>query len=175
MLPHATLPARALFSTRTALLLGFGGVLLLLVVSGLDAVQVLTEVRSRNEGIRREFLTRARQLDHIRSELYLSGTYVRDYILEPDAHAAARNLDSLGLIRQRIADELRSYQQMIRPEQREPFGVLQAELDAYWRSVDPVFHWDNTQRHAAGYEFLRDKGVSPPGRACCRSPTGSPR
>lgn len=151
------LPPSALLSTRTALLLGFGGLLLLLVVSGLDAVQVLSQMRTSNEQIRREFLERARKLDHIRSEVYLSGTYVRDYLLEPDAGAAEHSRTSLNATRQRIESELDGYQKLVRLEQREPFTILERELAAYWRSLDPVFTWDSQHRRASGYEFLRDE------------------
>jgi signal transduction histidine kinase len=146
-----------MFTTRTALLLGFGGLILLLVVSGVDALQVLTQMRSDNEDIRREFLLRTKRLEEIRSAVYLSGTYVRDYLLEPDATVAERHRDSLNAIRTKIESELRSYETLLRPEQRGPFDALRRELEAYWRSVDPVLTWDAERRRQQGYAFLRDQ------------------
>jgi signal transduction histidine kinase len=146
-----------LFSTRTALLLGFGGLLLLLIISGLDAVQVLSQMRSSNERIRREFLERARKLEQIRLGLYLSGTYIRDYLLEPVPETAERHRAILETTRTQITSELLGYEQLLRPEQRKPFRVLQQELDAYWNSLDPVLGWDGQRRKALGYAFLRDE------------------
>ena len=146
-----------LFRTRNTLLLGFGGLLLLLIVSGLDAVQVLTQMRTSNEQVRREFVVRSKQLDEIRSALYLSGTYVRDYLLEPDPSVADRHRASLRTIRDTIESELRSYQVLLRPEQRAPFNILRNELDYYWRSLDPVLAWDAGRRRQDGYAFLRDQ------------------
>lgn len=143
--------------TRTALLLGFGGLILLLVVSGLDSVQVLSQLRTSNEEIRREFLVRTKQLEQIRSAVYLSGTYVRDYLLEPDAAAAEHHRDSLKAIRAQIESELQRYETLLRPEQRGPFQALRNELGAYWRSLDPVLSWDVGQRRSNGYAFLRDE------------------
>lgn len=147
----------AFFSTRTALLLGFGGLLLLLLVLGLDAVQVLSQMRNSNEQIRREFLERARKLEQIRSELYLSGTYIRDYLLEPDPAGADRNRNSFSATRKAIESELGGYEQLLRPEERAPFNVLKRQLQAYWQSLDPVLAWDAPTRRQHGYAFLRDE------------------
>jgi signal transduction histidine kinase len=154
---RAAIARPALFRTRNALLLGFGGLVLLLIISGLDAIQVLTQMRRSNEAIRREFVLRSKRLEKIRSALYLSGTYVRDYLLEPDPAAAERHRTSLNAIRAQIASELGSYQALLRPEQRGPFDVLKTELDSYWRSLDPVVAWDARKRRADGYAFLRDE------------------
>ncbi len=147
----------ALFRTRNALLLGFGGLVLLLVISGLDAIQVLSQMRASNEAIRREFVFRSKQLEQIRSALYLSGTYVRDYLLEPDPSAAEHHKASLKKIREQIATQLNNYQRLLRPEQRGPFDILEAELDSYWHSLDPVLGWDAHRRMAGGYAFVRDE------------------
>ncbi len=159
MVPHSEplIYRRGLFSIRTALLLGFGGLILLLVFSGLDALQVLSQMRSSNERVRREFLVRANKLDEIRSALYLSGTYVRDYLLEPNPKTAERHRASLSSTRQKIDSELLAYQDLLRPEQREPFDVLEKELGAYWASLDPVLGWNAAERQADGYTFLRDE------------------
>ena len=63
---------------------GFGGLLLLLAFAGFDNVARLRQIQHRNDAIRESFLARTRLLDQIRSNLYLSGTYVRDCLLEPD-------------------------------------------------------------------------------------------
>lgn len=143
--------------TRNALLFGFGGLLLLLLVSGLDAVQALAEMRASNQQIRREFVARSKQLEAIRAALYLSGTYVRDYLLEPDPSVADRHRGSLREIRTRIESELRGYEALLRPEQRGPFNILRSELGDYWRSLNPVLAWDAPERRQSGYAFVRDE------------------
>jgi signal transduction histidine kinase len=147
----------AIFSARSALLLGFGSILLLLVISGVDAIQVLGEMQRGNARIRSDYLERARKLDEIRSALYLSGTYIRDYLLEPDSENARRHQSSLKSTKARIEGELAGYETLLRPEQRAPFAGLQRELAAYWRSLDPVLHWTSEQRREGGYAFLRDE------------------
>ena len=51
--------------------------------AGFDAVRVLRSIQSRNDAIRREFLDRNRLLNQIRADVYLSGTYMRDYCSSP--------------------------------------------------------------------------------------------
>lgn len=146
-----------MFTTRNALLLGFGGLVLLLVVSGLDALQVLTQMRDSNAAIRREFVVRTKGLEQIRSGVYLSGTYVRDYLLEPNPAMAERHRESLMSIRAQIDSELRNYEKLLHGDPHEPFNILNHEVREYWRSVEPVLGWNAVERRRDGYAFLRDQ------------------
>ena len=69
-------------SSRVVLMAGFGGLLLLMAFAGVDAIQALEQIQQSNEAMREAFLQRTRVLDRIRADLYVSGTYVRDYLLE---------------------------------------------------------------------------------------------
>ncbi|MBV9611129.1 MAG: hypothetical protein JO091_01600, partial [Acidobacteriaceae bacterium] len=70
--------------TRALLLIGFGGLLLLLAFTSLNALSILQKIQTRNESIRSDYVNRDRILEQLRSDIYLSGTYVRDLLLEPD-------------------------------------------------------------------------------------------
>ena len=85
--PHSSNEAPAesgLRGTRSALLVGFGVLLVLLVLCGLNALAVVRSLQTNNESILRNFLEEQKRLDQVRSAIYLSGTYLRDYLLEPD-------------------------------------------------------------------------------------------
>jgi len=152
-------PRRALLplTARLALIVGFGGLLALLALSGLDALEVLAQIQGRNDAIRRDFVLRSRSLEQIRAMLYLSGTYVRDYLLEPDPGKAAAYRASLADTRRQIDAHLAAYGRLLRADEREPFRVLGQELGAYWQSLDPVLGWGPRQRREQGYSFLRDQ------------------
>jgi hypothetical protein len=75
-------------SARLAFLAGFGALLILMVAMGMDAVLVLG-LHSSDAGMRQRFQRRTRTLEQIRSQIYLSGTYVRDYLLVPEASASS--------------------------------------------------------------------------------------
>jgi signal transduction histidine kinase len=143
-------------TTKVALLAGFGGLLALLAVSGLDAALVLTQIQARNTAIRRAYLERSRSLEQIRAMLYLSGTYVRDYLLEPDAGRAEASRANFAGARRQIEADLTSYGRQLRRDEQEPFQGLREELGGYWRSLDPVLASSPLQRREQGYSFLRD-------------------
>jgi signal transduction histidine kinase len=113
-------------------------------------------MRTGNALVREEFLERSRRIDEIRSAVYLSGTLVRDYLLEPDPLAAERQLVSLRAVRKRMDAELRDYSNLLSANEAQPVASLRNELDAYWRSLDPVLTWTAEQRRLQGYAFLRD-------------------
>jgi hypothetical protein len=74
---------RLLLSTRFALGAGFGGLLVITALAGIYGIRVLQQIRRNDNQIRTQFLLRNHALNDIRSQLHLSGTYVRDYLLEP--------------------------------------------------------------------------------------------
>jgi signal transduction histidine kinase len=153
--PHSSL--LLLRNTRLLLTLGFGGLLLLMSFSGVDAVRVLRSIQGRNEQIRSDFLARNRLLHQIRSDLYLSGTYVRDYLLEPIPTNAEAHRTSLDKVRIDMESALRAYAQIRTPGETAPYGVLTRELQDYWRVLEPVMHWDTDQRKSRSFAFLREE------------------
>jgi len=125
--------------------------------AGFDMVGVLGEIQSRNDQIRADFLARNRSLDQIRSDLYLSGTYIRDYLLEPDPATAEAHRSSLEKARREMDGALQSYRRLLPAEEAPAFSVLERELSEYWRVLDPAMRWSPEQRKGRGYPFLRDE------------------
>lgn len=147
----ATVNSRIILST------GFGGLLFLMGYTGVDAVQNLNRIRNSDNAIRGEFLARNKALNQIRSDVYLSGTYLRDYILEPDAALALRHRASLERIRLETDAGLVRYASLIPREQLEPVAVLRRQLASYWQVAAPALNWSADERRAKGYSFLRDE------------------
>jgi len=155
------LPARALpVNSRLVLLAGFGGLLLLMAFAEFDGVQALREIQTSNDEIREDFLLRTRLLERIRGDVYVSGTYVRDYLLEPESGKAEGHRDSLIETRNDMDDALARYRSLVNGQEEQPFQVLMRQLAAYWNLLEPVFRWGPEQRRRDGYIFLRDE-VSP--------------
>jgi signal transduction histidine kinase len=144
-------------NTRLLLTIGFGGLLLLMAFAGIDAVRVLRTIQRRNDEIRGAFLVRNRLLNQIRSDLYLSGTYMRDYLLEPEANNAEAHKASLYKDRSEMEAALAAYARRLSPSEVEPYGVLTRELQEYWRVLEPALRWDAAERRIRGYAFLRDE------------------
>jgi signal transduction histidine kinase len=125
--------------------------------AGFDAIRALDQIRTGGDTIHEEFLRRDRALEEIRGDLYLSGTYVRDYLLEPEPASAELHRKSLEKTRSDMDRTLASYALHVRSGEEGPFRALQVDLDSYWRVLDPVFKWSPAERKNDGYAFLRDE------------------
>jgi signal transduction histidine kinase len=143
--------------SRLVLLAGFGGLLILMAFAGVDGIQALQQIRTSNDRIRDEFLLRTQVLERIRGDLYLSGTDVRDYLLEPQAGKADGHRYTLLETRKDMDAALQQYLQLLSRGEAQPFRVLTEQLAAYWSVLEPTFEWTAEQRQRAGYAFLRDE------------------
>ncbi len=146
-----------MFSTRLALTVGFGSLLALMAVAGIDALNVLHRFRSDDDRIRRQFLFQNHVLNDIRSEVYVSGTYVRDYLLEPESERAEIYRQNLESVRRQMDSALESYGSQLQPVEARHYTALRLELSQYWQTLEPVLTWTTAERRKSGYTFLRDE------------------
>lgn len=144
-------------TTRAALLAGFGGLLILMAFAGFDAFSILRQIQTRNERIRNDFVDRNRTLEQIRSDLYISGTYIRDYLLETDPKAAETHRASLQKTHREMDDALERYEKFLPAQEAAAFSGLKKELQNYWHVLDPALHWNAAEGRARGSAFLRDE------------------
>jgi signal transduction histidine kinase len=96
-------------------------------------------------------------LNDIRSDLYLSGTYVRAYLLEPQSERAESFRLSVEQIRRNMEIALRSYGEQLEPEQTRDYAYLRTEISRNWGILGPVLNWSAWERRRQGYPFLRDE------------------
>ena len=146
-----------LSKSRLVLVVGFGSLLAIIALSGFDALRFLGRFRTESDQIRRQFLFRNRVLNNIRAEIYISGTYVRDYLLEPDAARASAFGANLESVRRQMEIELSSYVGQLEPGESAHYDALRTELAQYWGVLEPILTWDAAKRQAQGYAFLRDE------------------
>src|SRR5665213_1034576 len=119
---------RVSFSSRLALLIGFGGLLLIMALAGIDALRVFQRFRQSDEQIRGRYLSQNHVLNEIRSDVYLSGTYVRDYLLEPDPVRAEAYRTSLEDLRKQMESALELYGHQADPAGAQHYSAMRAEL-----------------------------------------------
>ena len=150
-------PDRVFFRSRLALAVGFGGLLSIMGLAGIDALHVLQQFRRSDDQIRRRYLAENHVLNDIRSDVYVSGTYVRDYLLEPETQRADAYRTSLEEVRKHMQASLDSYGSQVAPAEVQHYTTLRAELMDYWSTLAPIFRWDAEERRRSGYSFLRDE------------------
>jgi signal transduction histidine kinase len=141
--------------TRTLLLVGFGGLLLLLAAIGLNSLSALRGLQTREEQIRNDYIQRSRILEQLRSDIYLSGTHVRDLLLEPDPARAEFYRTEFRQSQAEIGSLVKRYEQALRPEERSVLNHFRQELSAFFAGLAPAVAWDAEQRHRLGYAFMQ--------------------
>jgi signal transduction histidine kinase len=139
--------------------LGFGGLLIFILAGAWSSFVVLGRVQGDETGIRVSFLNRLQALDRIRSQIYLSGTYVRDFLLSPDAQGAGAQAARLTALRQESKAALENYAHGLEAEEREPFQELQNEIDSYWHVLESTLSWTQAQRDRLRYGFFYEELV----------------
>ncbi len=151
---HAHRPNR--WGARIARIAGFGGLLAILAAEGFYSLKIAWQIQVSNTEMRRDFLSRDRTLEQIRSTLYESGNVVRDYVLvEPGENKAETLRTELKTIHDDMEKALKVYSLSLRPEERAPFQQLATEVEIYWSTLEPIFDWDAMARRNRGNWFLR--------------------
>ena len=145
------------WGAQVVLLASFGGMLGLILFGGVDALRALRQVQLRNVQIRQTFLLRNRALEEIRSAIYLSGTFVRDYLLERDPLRAEAYRASLQSVRGNMDTALRRYSGSLDAGEVGPFQALQARIADYWGALDPIFHWNASEKITRSDAFLHQE------------------
>jgi len=148
---------RFFLRSRFALALGFGGLLIIMALAGVDALHVLDQFRRGEGQIRQRYLSQNHVLNDIRCDVYVSGTYVRDYLLEPDAERAGAYRLSLEQVRRHMENALNSYGRDVAPAEMRNYWALRTELMDYWQILAPILRWNPSERRVSGYAFLRDQ------------------
>ena len=139
--------------------LGFGGLLICIVAAAVGTLVALERVRSTDSQSRKAFLERLSALNQIRSQIYLSGTYVRDFLLSPDPDTAKAQAEHLATLERETHSALDAYRRGLDPDEREPFLALRNEIDAYWRVLDATVQWSPQQRNRLRYSFFYNELV----------------
>jgi signal transduction histidine kinase len=89
--------------------------------------------------------------------LYLSGTYLRDYLLEPDRAKAEQSRSELIDAKARIQSLLAENGPLSGASDREMFEALKREIGDYWQTMEPVLSWSMEQRRRQGFRFWDDE------------------
>jgi signal transduction histidine kinase len=138
---------------------GFGGLILFVLAAAVGAIVQLDLVRADETRIRHSFLERLRTLEQIRSEIYLSGTDMRDFLLSPGAGGGAPQRADVLSIQNRTQAALDQYARTLDPAEQDTFLALRAEIDAWWRTLQTAFQWSPEERDKLRYTFFYEQLV----------------
>ena len=148
--------------SRLILAVGLGGMILLMLVTGIDAVRVLEGIRDQSDRVRVEAATRTGTLASIQTKILLSDTFVRDYLLDPDENRSAQHNVELRRVWADLEHTLDTYAATPNATDAKLAAQLRRQIEGYWESISPSLEWSNRERMVAGPGFY-NSAVLPSG------------
>jgi len=142
-------------SSRAVLWIGFGSLIVLMILIASSANRALARIEASNSQIRQGFLQRDDQLNRVRSQLYRASIDVRDYLLHADPKLAELRRAEIEQTRRQIAVAIAQYRKDLPPAESSAVDELQRALNEYFSLLEPVLHWDQQTREEQGANFLR--------------------
>ena len=131
---------------RRLLLAGFGGLLLLMLLAGADALLVLRQVRASNTQVRDAYVRRGRSLEQIRTGIYQSAIVIRDYLLAGNPADAREQADKWDTIRRTTEQALDETSAVLDSGESPLFRDLRAEAQDYWKLRESIVRMEGPTR-----------------------------
>ena len=141
--------------TWPVLALGFGSLLLLMLLSGLDSWRRAGQIYATMLSIHKSHARADQALHEIESGIYLSGVFVRDFLLDVSQQTVGVQRQHLLAIRSAMESQLAALKNSTVSAEPRVLERLRQEIDGYWGSLDPVFDWTPAQKLALSSHFLR--------------------
>src|SRR2546426_3510620 len=126
---------------------GFGILVLLIFITGLGVVSRASLLFREVFTINTEFRQLSLDLERLRSDMFLAGSYVRDQLFNVDSDSIEDRRNRFLESRSKVETRLIAISQNVDPEQRPEFDELRMEIEAYWKVAETVFtHVDGEAR-----------------------------
>jgi signal transduction histidine kinase len=137
--------------------LGLGGLLLLVAVSVLVASRRAQEIYTQLDELNSHHREVETKLRSVRSDVHLSGIFVRDYLLDTARERAPEYRQRLADFRRTSLTAVAELRALARGRDGSDDRILslQAKLDDYWQAFDPLFDWTPAEKISASAGFLR--------------------
>ena len=133
--------------------------LVLVVVAVLESSRRAQEIYSRLDAINQRYHEVEAKLRRLRSDVNLSGIFIRDYLLDPARGRAPHYRRRIAEYRRTNMATFAELDALTRGQgevdQRQ--NRLRTRLDDYWRTVDPLFDLVPTEKAGTRAKFLRDE------------------
>jgi signal transduction histidine kinase len=143
------------FRTWPVAALGLGGLLVLVIGSVLAASNRAQSIYTQLDQLNthhREVETKLRQL---RSDVNLSGIFMRDYLLDSVRARGQDYRDRLAEYRRNNVSTVAELRALMHGRHDERILSLDSKLDEYWQAFDPLFDWTPAEKVILSAGFLK--------------------
>ena len=113
----------------------------LVVAAVLESSRRAHEIYTRLDGLNQHYHEVEAKLRRLRSDVNLSGIFVRDYLLDPERERAPHYRQRVAEFRRANMATFGELDALLRgsPETEQRLSSLKTKLDDYWQRVDPLF------------------------------------
>jgi signal transduction histidine kinase len=146
------------FKTWPVAALGLGCLLILIVVSMLTLYRKAQDIYGQLDQLNTHHHNVDAKLRRLRSDVNLSGIFVRDYLLDVSRERAPEYRDRLAAFRETTLETVAELRQLDATH-ADRIANLQAQLDQYWQTFEPLFDWTATEKIFRSASFLRKEVV----------------
>lgn len=132
-----------------------GGLLLLLAVSLFATKRRAQEIYTQLDAVNSRHREVEGTLRRLRSDVHVSGIFVRDYLLDASPSAGPEYREQLSTLRSQTGANLAALEKLVEGDEAARAQRLKAKIDDYWEVFDPLFDWTPAQKGARSLTFLR--------------------
>jgi len=137
--------------------LGLGSLVVLIAVSMLASTRRAQEIYAQLDELGAHHRRVEANLRKLRSDVNLSGIFVRDYLLDIVRERAPEYREQLAEFRRTNMETLAELRTLVQHDDR--IASLQSKLDDYWAAFDPLFDWTPAEKIMRSAAFLRREVV----------------
>ena len=135
--------------------LALGGLLLLVVLSILATRRKAHEIYTQLDELNMLHRDVEAKMRRLRSDVHLSGIFVRDYLLDNSHLSGPAYRERLTDLRTATTANVAALNDLIGHREEERMHSLTSKLEDYWQAFGPLFDWTPAQKGALSSGFLR--------------------
>jgi signal transduction histidine kinase len=137
--------------------LGLGSLVVLIAVSMIASSRRAQEIYAQLDELGAHHRRVEANLRRLRSDVNLSGIFVRDYLLDVARERGPEYRQQISELRRTSLATLAELRTLVKHDDR--IASLQVQLDKYWTAFDPLFDWTPTEKISNSASFLRREVV----------------
>jgi hypothetical protein len=137
--------------------LGLGSLVVLIAVAEITLSHKAEDIYDQLGALNEHHREVEENLRRLRSDINLSGIFVRDYLLDVERERAP---EYRGRIAQFRDGNMKTLQELrVLAQSDEEIASLESKLADYWETFDPLFDWTPVEKIAKSAAFLRHEVV----------------
>jgi signal transduction histidine kinase len=137
--------------------LGLGSLVVLIAVSMIASARTAQDIYVQLDQLNNHHRRVEENLRRLRSDVNLSGIFVRDYLLDVAKERAPEYREQIAEFRRTNMTTLAELRSLV--EHDEQIDSLQSKLDDYWQAFEPLFDWTMAEKIMRSAAFLRREVV----------------